>query len=81
MLHNIVVCVYIYIYVCIYIYIYICVCVYIYIYIYMCICVCVCVYKYTQCPPLILAPLINMSKGSCENKSALFILLIFHSEN
>ncbi len=27
-----------------------------------------------QCPPLILAPLVNMSKGSCENKSALFIL-------
>ncbi len=34
-----------------------------------------------QCPPLILAPLINMSKGGCENKSALFILLIFHSKN
>ncbi len=34
-----------------------------------------------QCPPLILAPLINMSKGSCENKSALFILFIFHSKN
>ncbi len=34
-----------------------------------------------QCPPLILAPLINMSKGGCENKSALFILLIFHSIN
>ncbi len=34
-----------------------------------------------QCPPLILAPLINMSKGSCENKSALFILLIFPSKN
>ncbi len=33
-----------------------------------------------QCPPLILAPLINMSKGGCENKSALFILLIFHSK-
>ncbi len=31
-----------------------------------------------QCPPLILAPLVNMSKGSCENKSALFILFIFH---
>ncbi len=37
--------------------------------------------SYVQCPPLILAPLINMSKGSCENKSALFILLIFHSIN
>ncbi len=24
-----------------------------------------------QCPPLILAPLINMSKSGCENKSAL----------
>ncbi len=36
---------------------------------------------YIQCPPLILAPLINMSKGGCENKSALFILLIFHSKN
>ncbi len=34
-----------------------------------------------QCPPLILAPLVNMSKGSCENKSALFILLIFYSKN
>ncbi len=34
-----------------------------------------------QCPPLILAPSINMSKGCCENKSALFILLIFHSNN
>ncbi len=34
-----------------------------------------------QCPPLILAPLVNMSKGGCENKSALFILFIFHSEN
>ncbi len=34
-----------------------------------------------QCPPLILAPLVNMSKGSCENKSALFILFIFHSKN
>ncbi len=34
-----------------------------------------------QCPPLILAPLINMSKGGCENKSALFILLIFPSKN
>ncbi len=34
-----------------------------------------------QCPPLILAPLINMSKGGCENKSAWFILLIFHSIN
>ncbi len=39
------------------------------------------IYIYIQCPPLILAPLINMSKGSCENKSALFILLIFHSIN
>ncbi len=34
-----------------------------------------------QCPPLILAPLVNMSKGGCENKSALFILFIFHSQN
>ncbi len=33
-----------------------------------------------QCPPLILAPLVNMSKGGCENKSALFILFIFHSK-
>ncbi len=33
-----------------------------------------------QCPPLILAPLMNMSKGGCENKSELFILLIFHSK-
>ncbi len=39
------------------------------------------IYIYIQCPPLILAPLINMSKGGCENKSALFILLIFHSIN
>ncbi len=31
-------------------------------------------FKYIQCPPLILAPLINMTKGGCENKSALFIL-------
>ncbi len=37
--------------------------------------------SYIQCPPLILALLINMSKGGCENKSALFILLIFHSIN
>ncbi len=36
------------------------------------------IYIYIQCPPLILAPLVNMSKGSCENKSALFILFIFH---
>ncbi len=36
---------------------------------------------YIQCPPLILAPLVNMSKGGCENKSALFILFIFHSKN
>ncbi len=36
--------------------------------------------KYIQCPPLILAPLVNMSKGSCENKSALFILFIFYSK-
>ncbi len=36
---------------------------------------------HVQCPPLILAPLVNLSKGSCENKSALFILLIFHSKN
>ncbi len=34
-----------------------------------------------QCPPLILAPLVNMTKGGCENKSALFILFIFHSKN
>ncbi len=33
-----------------------------------------------QCPPLILAPLVNMTKGGCENKSALFILFIFHSK-
>ncbi len=38
-------------------------------------------HTWLQCPPLILAPLINMSKGGCENKSALFILLIFHSKN
>ncbi len=25
-----------------------------------------------QCPPLILAPLVNMSKGGCENESASF---------
>ncbi len=37
--------------------------------------------KHIQCPPLILAPLINVRKGVCENKSALFILLIFHSKN
>ncbi len=37
--------------------------------------------KYIQCPPLILAPLVNMTKGGCENKSALFILFIFHSKN
>ncbi len=36
--------------------------------------------KHVQCPPLILAPLVNMSKGGCENKSALFILFIFHSK-
>ncbi len=30
--------------------------------------------KDVQCPPLILAPLVNMSKGGCENKSALLIL-------
>ncbi len=35
---------------------------------------------YIQCPPLILAPLVNMSKGGCENKSALFILFIFRSK-
>ncbi len=29
--------------------------------------------KYVQCPPIILAPLVNISKGGCENKSALFI--------
>ncbi len=33
---------------------------------------------YLQCSPLILAPLVNISKGDCENKSALFILFIFH---
>ncbi len=33
----------------------------------------------TQCPPLILAPLISMSKDGCENKSALFIILIYSS--
>ncbi len=44
---------------------------YIYIYIYI----------YIQYPPLILAPLINMTKGGCENKSTLFILFIFHSKN
>ncbi len=38
-------------------------------------------YIHIQCPPLILAPLVNMSKGGCENKSALFILFIFHSKN
>ncbi len=38
------------------------------------------IYIYIQCPPLILAPLINVRKGVCENKSALFILLIFHSK-
>ncbi len=37
--------------------------------------------NYIQCPPLILAPLVNMSKGGCENKSALFILFIFYSKN
>ncbi len=37
--------------------------------------------SHIQCPPLILAPLVNMSKGGCENKSALFILFIFHSKN
>ncbi len=37
--------------------------------------------QYLQCPPLILAPLVNMRKGSCENKSALFILFIFYSKN
>ncbi len=26
------------------------------------------IYIYIQCPPLILAPLVNMSKGGCENK-------------
>ncbi len=31
-----------------------------------------------QCCSLILAPLVNMCKGGCENKSALFIILIFH---
>ncbi len=37
---------------------------------------CVCVY--VQYPLLILAPLVNMSKGGCENKSA---SLIFHSKD
>ncbi len=37
-------------------------------------------HRYLQCPPLILAPLVNMTKGGCENKSALFILFIFHSK-
>ncbi len=32
---------------------------------------------YIQCPPLILAPLVNMRTGGFENKSALFILFIF----
>ncbi len=36
--------------------------------------------SHIQCPPLILPPLVNMSKGSCENKSALFILFIFYSK-
>ncbi len=44
----------------------------VYIYIYF--------FFYIQCPPLILAPLVNMTKGGCENKSALFILFIFHSK-
>ncbi len=30
-----------------------------------------------QCRPQILAPLVNLSKGCCENKSASFIFLIF----
>ncbi len=42
---------------------------------------CVYIYIYTQCPSLILEPLVNMTKGGCENKSALFILFIFHSKN
>ncbi len=44
-----------------------------------CVCAHACVYwcMFVQCPPLILAPLINMSKGGCENKSALFILWSF----
>ncbi len=33
------------------------------------------------CPPLILAPLVNMSKGGYKNKSAFFIRFIFHSKN
>ncbi len=33
---------------------------------------------YTTVPSTILAPLVNMTKGSCENKSALLILFIFH---
>ncbi len=43
--------------------------------------VCVSVFVGVQCPPLILAPLINVRKVVCENKSALFILFIFHSKN
>ncbi len=34
-----------------------------------------------QCPPLILTPLVNMSKGGCENKSSSLIFFIFHSNN
>lgn len=30
--------------------------------------------SHIRCPPLILAPIVNMSKGGCENKSALFDL-------
>ncbi len=33
---------------------------------------------YIQCPPLILALSVNISKGGSENKSALLIFLIFH---
>ncbi len=35
---------------------------------------------YIQCPPQILATLVNRSKGGCENKSAMLILLIFWSK-
>jgi len=34
-----------------------------------------------QCPPLIFALLVNMSKGGYENKSALFILFDYCIQN
>jgi len=34
--------------------------------------------QYIQSWPKISAPLVNMIKGSCENQSALLILLIFY---